>query len=69
MGKKRNTYRIPVGKPQKGRVHLEKLGVNGRILQWSLKKCDRKGVGSVQLCQGRDKRWTSVDMVKKLRVP
>jgi len=32
MGKKRNTYRILVGKPEKERVHLENLGVNGRIL-------------------------------------
>jgi len=42
MGKKRNTYRILVGKPEKKRDHLENLGVNGRILQLSLKKCDGK---------------------------
>jgi hypothetical protein len=42
MRKKRSTYRILVGKPEKERVHLENIGVNGRILQWSLKKCDGK---------------------------
>jgi hypothetical protein len=42
LGKKRNTYRILVGKHEKERVHLENLGVNGRILQWSLKKCNGK---------------------------
>jgi hypothetical protein len=44
MGKKRNTYRILVGKPERERVHLENLDVNGRILQWSLKKCDGKAL-------------------------
>jgi len=38
----KQTCRILVKKPEKERVHLENLGVNGRILQWSLKKCDGK---------------------------
>ena len=53
-GERRGAYRVPVGNLRE-RDHLEKLGVDGRIiLEWMLKKLvDRKCNGLIWLRIGK----------------
>jgi hypothetical protein len=39
IGEKRNVHKILIKKPE-GRDHLEELGINGRISEWTLKEQD-----------------------------
>jgi len=50
------------------RVHLENLGVDGRIIfKWIFNNLDW-GLDWVDLAQHMDKRWAFVNAVLKLRV-
>jgi hypothetical protein len=67
MGKKRNAYRILVGKPRV-RGHWEDLVVGGcTILKWILERQD--GMDWIDLAQDRDQWRALVNTVMNLRVP
>jgi hypothetical protein len=49
--------------------HLEDLGEDGRILEWILKKSVGRVKTGIDLAHYRDKWWSLVDAVMKLRIP
>jgi len=49
---------------------LEDLGVDGRIiLRWIFGKWDVGGMDWIRVAQNRDRWWSLVNAVMKLRVP
>jgi hypothetical protein len=58
MGKKRNAYRILVGKPERKRP----LGRSRREIGWG-------GMDWIDLAQNRDQRRALMNMIMNLRFP
>jgi hypothetical protein len=68
MGKKKNAYRILVGKPE-GKRPLERPSVGGRvILKWIL-EIGWGGMDWMDLAQDRDQWRALVNMVMNIQVP
>jgi hypothetical protein len=62
MGKKQNAYRVWLGNMKEG-VHLENLGVCGRIiLKWSVTAVQWEGKDFMHLAHERDNLWALVNM-------
>jgi hypothetical protein len=65
-GEMTRTYRVPVGKPEGRRVHLEDLGVDGRIiLKWNVNNMD---LDWINLAKDRNNWQVIVNTVMKRQV-
>jgi hypothetical protein len=67
-GKKKNVYRILIGKP-KGQKHFEGLSIDGSIIVKRIQnECDRKRRGLDWFVSGYE-HWAVVNMAMDFRVP